>query len=105
MILIENSFFLTSQDSNEAVKIKDGLYIFLIVSLSGMGTANLRAAWAFTVEDAPSGNQIMLPNATAAELDGGKGATPYDQMIDKAEDIAIAYLQSFNPGCTFTKYH
>lgn len=104
MILIENGYFLPSENATEAVKIKDGLYLFLIVSLAGMGTANLRAAWAYSEEEAQQGNQIMLPDATAEELNGGKGATAYDKMIDKAEDLAIAYLKAFNPGCTFTKY-
>lgn len=103
MILIENAYFLPAENSSEAVKIKDGLYLFLIVSLSGMGTANLRAAWGYSIEQAQNGNQIFLPDATAAELGGGKGSTPYHQMIDRAEDLAIAYFQSFNDGCVFTK--
>lgn len=103
MILITNTFLKTSEGASDVVLIKDGLYLFVHLSCAGLGTANMRGSWGYTQEEAIGGNQMVLPDVTAADLEGGEGDTAYDRIIDKAEDVAIAYLQSFNPTVTFTK--
>lgn len=103
MIRIENSVFKTSEDATTGIFIRDALFLFITVSLSGMGTANVVASWAHTLEGAKTGEQFTLPNQTAAAMEGGTGTTRYDQMIDRIETLVINYLSAFNPGCTFTK--
>lgn len=103
MIKVENSVFKVSADAESGIFIKQGLYLFITLYLSGKGEAIASAYWSFEADAQRDGQQFTLPNQTAESLDGGVGDTCYDQMIDKMEDIAIAYLSTFNPSCTFTK--